>query len=78
MLTNASRFSAYVASKAALDAWTRRASSEFADVGISFSTINMLLVCTPMIEPTRLYNNVLTLAPEEAADLVVQAAFLHQ
>ena len=31
VLTNAPRFSAYVASKAALDAWTRCASSEYAD-----------------------------------------------
>ena len=31
VLTNAPRFSAYVACKAALDAWTRCASSEFAD-----------------------------------------------
>ncbi len=73
VLTNAPRFSAYVASKAALDAWTRCASSEFADQGISFSTINMPLVRTPMIAPTNLYNNVPTLSPEEAADLVAQA-----
>ena len=73
VLTNAPRFSAYVASKAALDAWTRCASSEFADVGISFTTINMPLVRTPMIAPTHLYNNVPTLAPEEAADLIAQA-----
>ena len=73
VLTNAPRFSAYVASKAALDAWTRCASSEFADVGVSFTTINMPLVRTPMIAPTNLYNNVPTLAPEEAAELVAQA-----
>ena len=73
VLTNAPRFSAYVASKAALDAWTRCAASEFADQGISFTTINMPLVRTPMIAPTGLYNNVPTLAPEEAADLVAQA-----
>jgi NAD(P)-dependent dehydrogenase (short-subunit alcohol dehydrogenase family) len=73
VLTNAPRFSAYVASKAALDAWTRCASSEFADVGISFTTINMPLVRTPMIAPTNLYNNVPTLSPEEAADLIAQA-----
>ncbi len=60
-------------SKAALDAWTRCASSEFADVGISFTTINMPLVRTPMIAPTNLYNNVPTLSPEEAADMVAQA-----
>jgi len=73
VLTNAPRFSAYVASKAALDAWTRCASSEFADQGIGFTTINMPLVRTPMIAPTGLYNNVPTLSPEEAADMIAQA-----
>ncbi|MDD5029136.1 MAG: SDR family oxidoreductase [Rhodoferax sp.] len=73
VLTNAPRFSSYVASKAALDAWTRCASSEFADQGISFTTINMPLVRTPMIAPTKIYNNVPTLAPEEAADMIAQA-----
>jgi NAD(P)-dependent dehydrogenase (short-subunit alcohol dehydrogenase family) len=73
VLTNAPRFSSYVASKAALDAWTRCAASEFADLNIKFTTINMPLVRTPMIAPTKLYNNVPTLAPEEAADLIVQA-----
>jgi len=73
VLTNAPRFSAYVASKAALDAWTRCASSEFADQGISFTTINMPLVRTPMIAPTKIYNNVPTLAPEEAADMIAEA-----
>jgi NAD(P)-dependent dehydrogenase (short-subunit alcohol dehydrogenase family) len=73
VLTNAPRFSAYVASKAALDAWTACASSEFSDVGIKFTTINMPLVRTPMIAPTKLYQNVPTLSPEEAADLIVRA-----
>jgi NAD(P)-dependent dehydrogenase (short-subunit alcohol dehydrogenase family) len=73
VLTNAPRFSAYVASKAALDAWTRCASSEYQDQGITFTTINMPLVRTPMIAPTNIYNNVPTLAPEEAADLVAEA-----
>ena len=73
VLTNAPRFSAYVASKAALDAWTRCASSEFADQGITFTTINMPLVRTPMIAPTKIYNNVPTLAPEEAADMIAQS-----
>jgi len=73
VLMNAPRFSAYVASKAALDAWTRCASSEFADVGVSFTTINMPLVRTPMIAPTNIYNNVPALSPEEAADMIAQA-----
>jgi NAD(P)-dependent dehydrogenase (short-subunit alcohol dehydrogenase family) len=73
VLTNAPRFSAYVASKAALDAWTRCAASEFIDVGVTFTTINMPLVRTPMIAPTKIYQNVPTLSPDEAADLIVQA-----
>ena len=74
VLTNAPRFSAYVASKAALDAWTRCASSEYQPTsGISFTTINMPLVRTPMIAPTNIYNNVPTLSPEEAADMIAQA-----
>lgn len=73
VLTNAPRFSAYVASKAALEAWTRCAASEMSDVGIKFTTINMPLVRTPMIAPTKLYQNVPTLTPEEAADLIAEA-----
>jgi len=73
VLTNAPRFSAYVASKAALDAWTRCASSEYADQGVTFTTINMPLVRTPMIAPTKIYQNVPTLSPEEAADMIAQA-----
>jgi NAD(P)-dependent dehydrogenase (short-subunit alcohol dehydrogenase family) len=73
VLTNAPRFSAYVASKAALDAWTRCAASEFADRGIKFTTVNMPLVRTPMIAPTKIYNNVPTLSPEDAAGLIADA-----
>ena len=73
VLSNAPRFSAYVASKAALDSFSACASSEFLDKGINFTTINMPLVRTPMIAPTKMYENVPTLAPEDAADLVVEA-----
>ena len=73
VLTNAPRFSAYVASKAAMDAFTRCAASEYADAGVKFTTINMPLVKTPMIAPTKIYNNVPVLAPEEAADMIVEA-----
>ncbi len=73
VLTRAPRFSAYVASKAALDAFSDCAASEFIDNNVHFTTINMPLVRTPMIAPTKLYNHVPTLSPEEAADLVVQA-----
>jgi len=73
VLSNAPRFSAYVASKSALDAFAACAGSEFLDKNITFTTINMPLVRTPMIAPTRMYENVPTLSPEEAAGLVVDA-----
>ena len=73
VLTRAPRFSAYVASKAALDAFSDCAASEFIDNNVHFTTINMPLVKTPMIAPTKLYNHVPTLTPEQAADLVVEA-----
>ena len=72
VLANSPRFSAYVASKAALDAFSRCAQGELSGKGISFTTINMPLVKTPMIAPTKMYDSVPTLTPDEAADLVVK------
>jgi NAD(P)-dependent dehydrogenase (short-subunit alcohol dehydrogenase family) len=72
VLANSPRFSAYVASKAALDAFSRCAQGELSGKGINFTTINMPLVKTPMIAPTRMYDSVPTLTPDEAADLVVK------
>ncbi len=73
VLTNSPRFSAYVSSKAALDAFSRCAQAEFSDNGINFTTINMPLVKTPMIAPTKMYESVPTLSPDEAADMIVDA-----
>ena len=63
VLANSPRFSAYVASKAALDAFSRCAQGELSGKGISFTTINMPLVKTPMIAPTKMYDSVPTLTP---------------
>jgi len=73
VLANSPRFSAYVASKAALDAFSRCAQAEFSGQNIAFTTINMPLVRTPMIAPTKMYDSVPTLTPDEAADLIVKA-----
>jgi NAD(P)-dependent dehydrogenase (short-subunit alcohol dehydrogenase family) len=73
VLTNAPRFSAYVASKAALDAFARCAAAEFADSGIDFTTVYMPLVRTAMSAPTESYRSVPMLAPEQAAELVARA-----
>jgi NAD(P)-dependent dehydrogenase (short-subunit alcohol dehydrogenase family) len=67
------RFSAYVASKAALDAFSRVVASETYGDGVTFTTIHMPLVRTPMISPTRIYDAFPTLTPEDAAELVVRA-----
>jgi NAD(P)-dependent dehydrogenase (short-subunit alcohol dehydrogenase family) len=71
--TNPPRFSAYVASKAALDAWTRVVSSEVVGDGVTFTTIHMQLVRTPMIAPTKIYDQFPTITPDEAADLICEA-----
>jgi NAD(P)-dependent dehydrogenase (short-subunit alcohol dehydrogenase family) len=71
--TNPPRFSAYVASKAALDAWTRVVSSELIGDNITFTTIHMPLVRTPMIAPTKMYDSIPTLSPDEAGDVVCEA-----
>jgi NAD(P)-dependent dehydrogenase (short-subunit alcohol dehydrogenase family) len=71
--TNPPRFSAYVASKAALDAFTRVVSSETVGDNVTFTTIHMPLVRTPMIAPTKIYDSFPTISPDEAADLVCEA-----
>ncbi|MDQ3722680.1 MAG: SDR family oxidoreductase [Actinomycetota bacterium] len=71
--TNPPRFSAYVASKAALDSWTRVVASEVIGDGISFTTIHMQLVRTPMIAPTKLYDHFPTISPEQAGELICEA-----
>ena len=70
---NQPRFSAYVASKAALDAFSRCAQPEFLDRNIRFTAVYMPLVRTPMIAPTKMYDYVPTLSPDEAADMVCKA-----
>jgi thioester reductase-like protein len=71
--TNPPRFSAYVASKAALDSFTRVVTSEVIGDGVTFTTIHMPLVRTPMIAPTKMYDAFPTLSPEEAADMICEA-----
>ncbi|HEY2260868.1 MAG TPA: SDR family oxidoreductase [Solirubrobacteraceae bacterium] len=71
--TNPPRFAAYVASKAALDAWTRVVGSESIGDNVHFTTIHMPLVRTPMIAPTKIYDSFPTISPDEAADLICEA-----
>ncbi|MBK6756156.1 MAG: SDR family oxidoreductase [Moraxellaceae bacterium] len=72
-LANSPRFSAYVASKSALDAFTRCLSAEVKQYNINTTTIYMPLVRTPMIAPTKMYDYVPTYTPDQAANLVIKA-----
>ncbi|MBW2188340.1 MAG: SDR family oxidoreductase [Deltaproteobacteria bacterium] len=69
--TNAPRFSAYVASKAALDAFSRSIASEVVADGVCITTVYMPLVRTPMIAPTKIYDAIPTRSPDEAVDMIV-------
>jgi len=71
--TNPPRFSAYVGSKAALDAFSRVIASEVVDDGVHLTTIHMPLVRTPMIAPTRMYDMFPAISPEEAAEMIAKA-----
>ena len=71
--TNTPRFSAYVASKAALDAFSRCIGSEVIDDNVHITTIHMPLVRTPMIAPTKMYDAFPTISSEEAAEMITDA-----
>ncbi len=73
VLANAARFSAYVASKAALDAFTRCLSAEIRGRNIHTTAIYMPLVRTPMIAPTKMYDYVPTWSPDDAANTVIRS-----
>ncbi|TEW86757.1 MULTISPECIES: SDR family NAD(P)-dependent oxidoreductase [unclassified Psychrobacter] len=73
VLANSPRFSAYVASKAALDAFSRCLAAEIKGDNIKVTNIFMPLVRTPMIAPTKLYRYMPALMPDEAAMMVAKA-----
>jgi len=73
VLANSPRFSAYVASKAALDAFSRCLAAEVKGDNIKVTNIFMPLVRTPMIAPTKLYRYMPALMPDEAAMMVAKA-----
>jgi len=70
---NTPRFAAYLASKAAFDAFSRVAAGEVHGDGVHFTTVYMPLVRTPMIAPTKNYASTPALTPEQAASWVVRA-----
>jgi NAD(P)-dependent dehydrogenase (short-subunit alcohol dehydrogenase family) len=67
------RFAAYLASKAALDAFSASAAPETSHDGVSWTTVYMPLVHTPMIKPTKLYRRMPALSPSQGSQLVQEA-----
>ena len=70
---NTPRFAAYLASKAALDAFSRSIGPEVIGDGVYLTTVYMPLVKTPMIAPTKVYDRIPTMSPEKAAGMVTEA-----
>ncbi|BBX71754.1 short chain dehydrogenase [Mycolicibacterium psychrotolerans] len=66
------KYSAYVASKAALDAFSEVVGTETLSDHITFTTIHMPLVATPMIAPSRRLNPMPPISAEHAAAMVVR------
>ncbi|HVQ53044.1 MAG TPA: SDR family oxidoreductase [Mycobacterium sp.] len=69
---NGPKYSAYLPSKAALDAFSDVVSTETLSDHITFTNIHMPLVSTPMIVPSRRLNPIPPISPEHAAAMVVR------
>ncbi len=69
----APKFAAYIASKTALDTWSRIAGRETYADGVTFTNMRFSLVRTAMVVPTDVYDNRARMSAEQAADEVVRA-----
>ncbi|WP_029107081.1 SDR family oxidoreductase [Mycobacterium sp. URHD0025] len=69
---NSPKYSAYLPSKAALDAFSEVVGTETLSDHITFTNIHMPLVKTPMIAPSRKLNPVPPISAEHAAAMVVR------
>jgi short-subunit dehydrogenase len=69
----APKFSAYIASKTALDVFSRIAGRELYGDGVTFTNMRFGLVRTDMAGPTDVYRRAPALTPKQAAEKVVRA-----
>ena len=76
--SNVPRFSAYIASKSALDAFSRCLANEMAQDNVHITTVYMPLVRTPMIAPTKAYDYLPVMSPERAAQMVLKSLVTKQ
>jgi thioester reductase-like protein/short-subunit dehydrogenase len=66
------KYSAYLPTKAALDAFSEVVATETLSDHVTFTNIHMPLVATPMIKPSRKLNPVPPISAEHAAAMVVR------
>ncbi len=67
-------FAVYNASKAALSTVSRVVETEWGEAGVHSTALYYPLVATPMIAPTKAYQGVPALTPEEAGEWMITAA----
>ena len=67
-------FAVYNASKAALSTVSRVVETEWGDKGVHSTALYYPLVATPMIAPTKAYQGMPALTPEEAGEWMITAA----
>ncbi len=67
------RYAAYVASKSALEGFSRSLTAELATTGVAVTVVKFPLVRTPMSTATSIYRRLPMLTPEEAAGWLVHA-----
>jgi len=69
----APKFTAYIASKTALDTWSRIAGREAYADNVTFTNIRLSLVRTPMVAPTEAYAGLPAATPEATAERICRA-----
>jgi short-subunit dehydrogenase len=73
LLLPAPKWAAYQASKTAFDQWFRCVAAELNGRGVRTTSIYLPLVRTRMIEPTKIYQKMPAMQPQEVAQLICQS-----
>ncbi|USG64367.1 SDR family NAD(P)-dependent oxidoreductase [Brevibacillus ruminantium] len=68
-------WAAYQASKSAFDTWFRSAAPELNAIGIATTSIYLPLVKTPMILPTKAYQNMPAMSAQHAAQWIAKTMY---
>ena len=71
-------WAAYQASKTAFNTWLQSATPELNQIGITTTSIYLPLVKTPMIVPTKSYNNMPAMTTEHVAKIICRSMYTKQ